>query len=98
MITANETVPDARFAGAEALRENASTATDLIRDAIGERTIDEWREQFAPFSGQWAVVQNTLEAAVDPQTEANGYVQECATADGTPFKLVAAPIQGKVGK
>jgi crotonobetainyl-CoA:carnitine CoA-transferase CaiB-like acyl-CoA transferase len=38
-------------------------------------------------------VQNTLEAAADPQTEANGYVQECATADGTPFKLIAAPIQ-----
>ena len=55
--------------------------------------MDEWRERLEPFSGQWAVVQNTLEAAVDPQTLANGYVQECTTADGTPFKLIAAPIQ-----
>ena len=38
-------------------------------------------------------MQDTLEAAVDPQTVANGYVQECETAAGTPFQLVAAPVQ-----
>ena len=46
-----------------------------------------------PFTGQWAMVQNTLEAADDPQTVANGYLQECQTASGTPFRLVAAPVQ-----
>ena len=39
------------------------------------------------------MVQDTLEAADDPQTVANGYVAECETADGTPFKLAAAPVQ-----
>jgi crotonobetainyl-CoA:carnitine CoA-transferase CaiB-like acyl-CoA transferase len=38
-------------------------------------------------------VQNTLEAAADPQTVANGYVGDCATADGTAFQLVCAPMQ-----
>lgn len=38
-------------------------------------------------------MQDTLEAAVDPQTIANGYVQDCHTAAGVPFKLVAAPVQ-----
>ena len=28
-----------------------------------------------------------------PQTLANGYVQECHTAGGTPFHLIAAPVQ-----
>ena len=28
-----------------------------------------------------------------PQTVANGYVQDCETADGTPFRLAAAPVQ-----
>ena len=28
-----------------------------------------------------------------PQTIANGYVQDCATATGTPFRMVAAPVQ-----
>ena len=56
-------------------------------------TLDEWRDAAGPFTGQWAVVQDTLEAAADPQTVANGYVQECQTASGTPFRLVAAPVQ-----
>ena len=38
-------------------------------------------------------MQDTLEASVDPQTVANGYVLDCATSDGTPFKLATAPIQ-----
>ena len=39
------------------------------------------------------MVQDTLEAAVDPQTVANGYLQDCETAGGVPFQLVAAPVQ-----
>jgi crotonobetainyl-CoA:carnitine CoA-transferase CaiB-like acyl-CoA transferase len=39
------------------------------------------------------VVQDTLEAASDPQAVANGYIQEATNAAGTPFRLVAAPVQ-----
>ena len=45
------------------------------------------------FVGQWAPVQETLEASADPQSVANGYIQECRTAGGTPVGLVAAPVQ-----
>ena len=38
-------------------------------------------------------MQDTLEAADDPQVLANGYLQDCATAEGTPFRLVAVPVQ-----
>jgi crotonobetainyl-CoA:carnitine CoA-transferase CaiB-like acyl-CoA transferase len=65
----------------------------LVAEAFAERTLAEWRERLAGFSGQWSVVQDTLEAANDPQTIANGYVLECTTADGTPFHLVTAPMQ-----
>jgi crotonobetainyl-CoA:carnitine CoA-transferase CaiB-like acyl-CoA transferase len=34
-----------------------------------------------------------MEAVADPQTVANGYVQECHTATGTAFRLVTAPVQ-----
>ena len=60
---------------------------------FAEHTVAEWREKLADFTGQWCVVQDTLEAAVDPQTLANGYVQDCETATGSPFQLVAAPVQ-----
>jgi crotonobetainyl-CoA:carnitine CoA-transferase CaiB-like acyl-CoA transferase len=84
---------DERFADAEAIRANVAEATDIMRAAIASRTADEWREALAGFSGQWAMVQDTLEVASDPQAVANGYVQDCETAEGVPFRLAAAPVQ-----
>jgi len=85
---------DARFDGHDALMENTLDAQAIMEGAFAERTVSEWRERLADFTGQWCVVQDTLEAAtVDPQVAANGYIQDCATANGAPFKLVAAPIQ-----
>jgi crotonobetainyl-CoA:carnitine CoA-transferase CaiB-like acyl-CoA transferase len=87
-----ELATDERFAGA-AITEHAAEANELLRDVFAEATLSEWRERLADFSGQWAVVQDTLEAAADPQSVANGYVGDCATADGTPFQLATAPVQ-----
>ena len=88
-----ELADDPRFADAAGLHANAPAAADQVCEAILEHTAAEWRERLADFSGQWAMVQDTLEACVDPQTIANGYIADCATADGTPFQLVAAPVQ-----
>jgi crotonobetainyl-CoA:carnitine CoA-transferase CaiB-like acyl-CoA transferase len=88
-----ELAGDERFADTASITANAGIAAELVAEAFAEHTLDEWRERLAEFSGQWAVVQDTLEAAADPQTVANGYVLDCATADGTPFQLVTAPVQ-----
>jgi crotonobetainyl-CoA:carnitine CoA-transferase CaiB-like acyl-CoA transferase len=88
-----ELATDERFADAESIGAHAAEATGLVAAAIAERTADEWRARLAGFSGQWSMVQDTLEAAADPQAVANGYVQECATAAGVPFKLAAAPVE-----
>ena len=85
---------DPRFDGHDNLMENTLDAQALLEAAFAERTVSEWRERLADFTGQWCVVQDTLEAAtIDPQVAANGYIQDCATANGAPFKLVAAPVQ-----
>jgi crotonobetainyl-CoA:carnitine CoA-transferase CaiB-like acyl-CoA transferase len=85
---------DPRFEGHDNLMENTLDAQALLEGAFAEHTIAEWRERLADFTGQWCVVQDTLEAAtVDPQVAANGYIQDCETASGAPFKLVAAPVQ-----
>ncbi len=84
---------DERFGDAEAMKENSAVAAEALRDAFAQRDAGEWRARLADFSGQWAMVQDTLEAAADHQTVANGYVQDCETADGLPFKLAAAPVQ-----
>jgi crotonobetainyl-CoA:carnitine CoA-transferase CaiB-like acyl-CoA transferase len=88
-----ELATDPRFADHVSLLENNVAASELLEAVFTAATLEEWRVSLADFSGQWAVVQDTLEAAVDPQTLANGYVQDCETAAGTPFKMAAAPVQ-----
>lgn len=84
---------DPRFADHATLLSNSAEAQAILREVFGSRTVAEWREALADFTGQWTVVQDTLEAAADPQSVANGYVQDCVTPAGVPYKLVAAPIQ-----
>jgi crotonobetainyl-CoA:carnitine CoA-transferase CaiB-like acyl-CoA transferase len=93
LIDRPELITDSRFADHASLLANSTDATAILADVFASATLDEWRERLQPFTGQWAVVQDTLEAAADPQTVANGYVQDCETAAGVPFKLVAAPVQ-----
>jgi crotonobetainyl-CoA:carnitine CoA-transferase CaiB-like acyl-CoA transferase len=88
-----ELAEDPRFSDHAALLEHSLEAQDALEAAFAERTVAEWREALDDFTGQWCVVQDTLEGSVDPQAIANGYIQDCATASGTPFKLVAAPVQ-----
>src|SRR4029079_14389654 len=96
---------DPRFADHVSLLEHSADAIVILTEVIAERPLAEWRagvrracplqwrERLETFSGQWTVVQDTLEVAEDPQTVANGYIQDCETAEGTPFRLAAAPVQ-----
>jgi crotonobetainyl-CoA:carnitine CoA-transferase CaiB-like acyl-CoA transferase len=86
-------VTDERFADAAAIMANAAAGTDELAKAFAEHTSDEWRAKLEPFSGQWTMVQNTLEVAADPQTTANAYVQDYTTSDGTAFQLASPPIR-----
>ena len=93
VIDRPELATDPRFADATSLSENAPEAADLLTEAIASRTAAEWRDRLADFTGQWTVVQDTLEAAADPQTVANGLIADCQTAEGVPFQLATAPVQ-----
>ena len=88
-----ELITDPQFADYQSLMANSDAAVAILDEVFASATLAEWRERLDRFIGQWAVVQDTLEAAADPQTVANGYIQECETAAGTPFRLVAAPVQ-----
>jgi crotonobetainyl-CoA:carnitine CoA-transferase CaiB-like acyl-CoA transferase len=88
-----ELATDERFADHASLLANGSAAGEILTEVFASATLEEWRGRLADFTGQWTVVQDTLEAAADPQSVANGYVQECKTAEGAPFQLVAAPVQ-----
>lgn len=84
---------DPRFVEQASLLEHSAEAAEILEAAFASRPLEEWRERLADFEGQWAVVQTTLDAAVDPQTIANGYLQDCVNAEGVPFQMVAVPVQ-----
>jgi crotonobetainyl-CoA:carnitine CoA-transferase CaiB-like acyl-CoA transferase len=88
-----ELATDPRFIDHPSLMANSADAIAILAEVFSSATLEAWRGRLADFSGQWAVVQDTLEAVADPQTVANGYIQACETAAGTPFRLVAAPVQ-----
>ena len=88
-----ELATDPRFADHASLLANSPAAVALLKDVFLQATLEDWKARLETFSGQWTVVQHTLEAAADPQTVANGYLQECTTAEGVPFQLVSAPVQ-----
>jgi crotonobetainyl-CoA:carnitine CoA-transferase CaiB-like acyl-CoA transferase len=88
-----ELATDPRFLDHASLLEHSAEAAEILREVFATATSDEWRARLDDFVGQWVVVQDTLEAARDPQAMANGYMQQCESPGGTPFELVAAPVQ-----
>jgi len=88
-----ELATDPRFADHESLMAHGAEAVDVLTEVFEARTVAEWRDALEDFIGQWTVIQDTLEAAQDVQSVANGYLQPCTTAAGVPFQLVASPVQ-----
>jgi crotonobetainyl-CoA:carnitine CoA-transferase CaiB-like acyl-CoA transferase len=88
-----ELATDPRFADHASLMANKTEAAEILAAEFASRDLDEWKQRLADFPGQWTIVQHTLEAAADPQSVANGYVQELENAAGVPFHLSAAPVQ-----
>lgn len=86
-------ITDERFNSHEQLSANAKEARDILADLFRSAPLSVWRERLADFDGQWAFAQDSLELTSDPQVEANGYLGDTATADGTEFKLVTTPVQ-----
>jgi crotonobetainyl-CoA:carnitine CoA-transferase CaiB-like acyl-CoA transferase len=86
-------VNDPRFEHHFGLLEHGAEAVEILTAAFKSKPLAEWRAKLEHFTGQWAVVQDALEAADDPQSAANGYMQETETSTGEKFRLVAVPIQ-----
>lgn len=93
VVGREDLVTDPRFATHEDLSANAREAQVLLQEIFATRTAAEWCEALKDFRGQWSLVQDTTDLADDPQVVANGYLVKSETAEGTPFSLVATPVQ-----
>lgn len=87
-IEAPELADDPRFATDELIAANTAEAVEILSNVMATRTLAEWSERFATLAGPWAPVQDTLQAANDPQIRANEYVVRAGELD-----LVANPVQ-----
>jgi crotonobetainyl-CoA:carnitine CoA-transferase CaiB-like acyl-CoA transferase len=92
-IDREDLADDPRFDTAEGLMSNAMQAADILRAELASRTFEDWVKIFRTLQGQWAPVQNSLEAGRDEQLRANGYIVTIEDADGHPRELVANPVQ-----
>ncbi|MBX7434971.1 CoA transferase [Mycobacterium sp. Y57] len=81
-------IDDPRFATAESFAEHTPAAVEILREAMAKRPLLEWVERFATLAGPWAPVQDTLQAARDPQIRANEYIVRAGE-----LELVANPVQ-----
>ena len=88
-----ELIDDARFADHAARMKNNKEAVAELAALFGARTYDEAVRLLNSTGGAWAPVQRPIDVLSDPQIVANGYVKDLKDANGTPFKLVPAPLQ-----
>jgi len=86
-------VTDERFDSYEKLTVNADEAAEILAEEFAKHTLEEWREKFSDFKGQWAAAQDSVEIAGDEMVKANGYLLEAETKDGVRFPLVTTPVQ-----
>jgi crotonobetainyl-CoA:carnitine CoA-transferase CaiB-like acyl-CoA transferase len=88
-----ELIDDPRFKDIQVRGENKEACLEILDAAFGSRTLDEWKQALQSFEGVWAPMQKPSEIYNDPQAIANNYLPEVMNDDGTPFQLVASPVQ-----
>ena len=88
-----ELLTDPRFRDSTARAANSGPCIDVLDEAFGARTLDEWKTRLADFSGVWCPYQTLDELYDDPQVIANGYLPTMDHANGERVQLVASPAQ-----
>jgi crotonobetainyl-CoA:carnitine CoA-transferase CaiB-like acyl-CoA transferase len=93
LIGRPELIADERFVDAAVRFANREACVVELDCTFAERTMAEWKDVLAGFSGVWAPAQTAVEVHEHPAVLANDYLAELTAADGTPFRLVAPPYQ-----
>jgi crotonobetainyl-CoA:carnitine CoA-transferase CaiB-like acyl-CoA transferase len=84
-------VQDPRFVGARARTENGRVLTAIFEAIFAQKSFAQWKEILADARGAWTPVQTADEVCEDPQTLANGFIQEVDYPDG-PLKMPTPPV------
>ena len=93
IIGHSELINDPRFCSASARTANAEELYDIIKDAMLQRTSDEWLEFAREADIPMVKMQHFREISNDEQALANGYIQEVMYDSGVKYKIVSSPIE-----
>ncbi|GAA4548384.1 CoA transferase [Pseudonocardia xishanensis] len=88
-----ELIEDERFDTLPKLMANAPAANAILVEAIAAHPLAHWQKRFETLEGAWAIYQNSLEVAQDPQLRANGYIAPVTDVEGNERELLANPVQ-----
>ncbi len=93
IIGRSDLLDDPKFNTAAARNENAEEMYEIIKEAVLQRTSDEWlafaREADIPI----VRMQHFREVSEDEQALANGYIQDVHYPSGVTYKISSSPIE-----
>lgn len=93
LIDRPDLASDDRFRDAARRFANRTACVAELDEAFAARTLAEWRDVLAGFSGVWSAAATFEEVCTSPQVAENGYLPEVPGTDGRPFRVVAPPYQ-----
>ncbi len=85
-------IDDPRFADAALRFQNREACVEELDAVFAARTLEEWKEKFADFTGVWAPALQFAELHGHPQVEANGYLPHLTSNEGVEFRLVSSAM------
>jgi formyl-CoA transferase len=88
-----ELADDERYADMVARYKNRRECVAELDAIFGAKSLVEWQEILAGFSGVWASGKSFTELHEDDQVAANHYLSELSASDGRTFRVVAPPYQ-----
>ena len=93
IIGRSDLLNDPKFNSAKARTENAEELYDIIKDAMLQRSSDEWLEFAREADIPMVRMQHFSEVSNDGQALANGYIQDVEYASGVKYKIASSPIE-----
>ena len=88
-----ELTMDERFADMTTRAQHAEECVAELEATFLSGTLEDWRKQLAGFTGVWSPALTPAEVHEHVQVEANGYLPEVASHDGSTYRLPAPPMQ-----
>ncbi len=93
IIERTDLLDDPRFNSASARTENADEMYAIIKEAMLQRTSEEWLEFAREADIPMVRMQHFREVSYDEQALANGYIQNVAYTSGVSYKIASSPIE-----